>query len=86
MVVYETPVSGGGSPAGLDIESRVEGGPSKETLKAIYRAIRGLGSEELSRLVGEIRTVPHNGARSGLAPVVCGESCVENCKSDFGFP
>ncbi len=86
MLIYETPVAPGGDPAGLDIESRVEGGPSAETLEATLAAVRGLGSKELTRLVGNVKTVPDNGARRGLPPVVCDESCRENCKFIYFDP
>ncbi|KAI9870468.1 MAG: hypothetical protein M1830_004218, partial [Pleopsidium flavum] len=78
MVIYETAVAASGSPAGLDIESRVEGGPSAETLKAILSAVRRLGGGELRGLAGEVKKVPENGARRGQLPVVCDEGCREN--------
>ncbi|MCJ1367424.1 hypothetical protein MMC16_006557 [Acarospora aff. strigata] len=78
LVIYETPVVATGGPAGLDIESRVEGGPSLETLGHIFKALTGLGNEELTKLVGEIGKVPRNGARENLAPVICDEDCREN--------
>lgn len=78
LVIYETPVAATGAPAGLDIESKIDTGPSKETLREIYSALRGLGNEELTRLVGQTVPLVQNGARTGVDPVVCGVDCLNN--------
>ncbi len=67
-----------GSPADLDIQARLDTGPSHDTLNDIYQALRGLGNAELTSLVGQIVPLVQNGARRGMGPVVCDAACVNN--------
>ncbi len=78
MVIYETPVVASGAPAGLDIEARSDVGPSHQTLRDIFEALRGLGNAELTSLVGQIVPLVKNGARRGMSPVVCDAACLNN--------
>ena len=77
-VVYETPVARTGAPAGLDILSRSECGPSTETLKGIYSALVQLNNAELTGLVHSSRKLVVDGKRSGSPPVACDTACVNN--------
>ena len=77
-MIYETPLAASGAPAGLDIESKIDTGPSKETLQEIYGALRELGNEELTKLVEQTVRLVQNGARTGMDPVVCGVDCLNN--------
>ena len=64
----------------LDIESRLDVGPSHETLVEIYEQLRGLGSEELTNLVEETVQLVQNGDRRGLGPVSCDAACINNTR------
>lgn len=80
MVIYETAVAANDSPSSLDIESRLDVGPSHETLVEIYEQLRGLGSEELTNLVEETVQLVQNGDRRGLGPVSCDAACINNTR------
>lgn len=75
---YETPVAATGAPADLDIQSRVEDGPSEETLQELIKGVEALGNDELTKLAQQLTKLPIDGRRSGKPPVVCDEACVEN--------
>jgi len=79
MVIYETPVINSTDfPAGLDIESRADTGPTPKTLTAIFSALKALGNSDLSALVDETVALVQDGARRGMPPVVCDATCVNN--------
>ena len=82
-VVDETPVARTGAPAGLDILSRSEGGPSTETLKEIYGALVQLDNAELTELVHSTRKLIVDGNRSGSPPVACDTACVNNTDANL---
>ncbi|KAI0786490.1 hypothetical protein C8Q75DRAFT_276172 [Abortiporus biennis] len=81
MVIYETPVAANGAPAGLDIESRTDSGPSSDTLNELFTALRKLNNQALSSLVSETVPLVQNGARDGMPPVACDAACVNNTSS-----
>ena len=77
-VFYETPVAANGAPSGLDIDSRSENGPSPQTLNSIYDALMRLGNKELTGLVHSMRKLVMDGLRTGIPPVQCDITCVNN--------
>ena len=48
------------TPAGIDVYSRGKAGLSKEVLDGIWEALRGLGVEEIERLVEGVFEVPRD--------------------------
>ena len=78
-VLYVTAVTGTASAGPeLDFISRVDGGPSSETLGAVLQCVQALGNSQLSSLAnGEFNT-PNDGRRVGQPPASCDEACVQN--------
>ncbi|KAJ6098473.1 hypothetical protein N7467_000008 [Penicillium canescens] len=74
-VTYENEAPAIHGPRALTIESRVVGGPTDETTKAIYKKIKDLGYGPLTDLVGEMRDLVHDGRRDGV-PGVCDAACM----------
>ena len=84
LVLYETAVQGpgtGANPAGLDIESRSEHGPSRPTIRTIHAAIDALGDPGLTAVARQLKRLGRDGRRRGEAPVVCDEACLNNLNS-----
>jgi len=75
-VVYETPDAGIGPS--LDIISRDDDGPSKDTLDAIYAAVKGLHNEALDALLASEVKLTQNGGRNGQLYPSCNATCVTN--------
>jgi len=75
-VVYETPDAGIGPS--LDIMSRDDDGPSKDTLNAIYAGVKSLYNEALNALLASVVKLPQNGGRNGELYPSCNATCVTN--------
>ena len=78
FVMYQTETASITSSPDLDILSRSDQGPTKETLVEILRSLRALGDEGITALVGQIKPTIQDGKRRGQPPVVCDEACVDN--------
>ena len=76
--VDATGVMGGDHAIYVDIDSRSEDGPSPQTLNSIYDALVGLGNKELTGLVHSMRKLVMDGLRTGIPPVQCDITCVNN--------
>jgi len=77
-VVYETPVLGGLVSANVDIMSRDDNGPSKETLLAIYDGIKNLHNSQLDALLASVANLTQNGGRNGELYPSCNTTCMTN--------
>lgn len=84
LAVYETAIldPAEAQPADVDFFSRVGSGPSAKTLNLVKNALIALGNDVLSDLVKQVIPMVQNGARDGLPPVVCDQTCINNS----GFP
>lgn len=65
-------------PASVDVLSRKDNGPTRDTFEAIKCALRELGNADLSKLVDELVAIKQDGARDGEAPIVCDDYCKTN--------
>lgn len=79
IVTYSGAETGpGASGAELDIVSRVDGGPSSETLGAILQCVLALGNSQLSSFANAEFNTPNDGRRVGQPPASCEEACIQN--------
>lgn len=81
---FETAVVSDGTPACLDILSRVAGGPGGGIVEALEEAVRRLQDKYLSDLFLEMKVLAHDNRRERLPPFVCGPYCVNNTHPDAG--
>jgi hypothetical protein len=82
-VVYETPVLGGLVSASLDIMSRDDKGPTKDTLDAIYDGIKDLNNNQLDALLPLVVKLKQDGARNGQLYPSCNATCITNGEWSF---
>lgn len=75
-VLYETPADAG--PPCLDIISREDKGPSKDTLKAIYDGIKDLRNSDLNTLLASVVKLTQNRGRNGQLFPSCNATCQTN--------
>ncbi len=78
FVAYESEIVAVGNPPALDIESKSEEGPTKETLNEILTSLKALGNKEITALVKQVAATVQDGERRGRAPVACDAACVNN--------
>lgn len=77
-VVYETPAAAGAVGASLDIISRDDDGPSKETLKEIEDGVKALHDSQLNSLLASVVKLTQNGGRNGQLYPSCNATCMTN--------
>ena len=78
MVLYETPVAFNSAPSDIDILSRVKGGPTADTRRALLEGLKELEIAELTMLVAEMVELPVDDRRDGLGPALCDQACMNN--------
>lgn len=64
--------------AGIDIFSRVEGGPTSHTYHQILSCLRGLSHNRLKDYLEAILPTPLDGRRTGSEPASCDLACLNN--------
>ena len=83
----ETPAEGqgtAGSPAGINLLSRAEGGPTAATRDALFAAFEQkcdqYGAEDWKAILKNVTALPLDGRRTGLRPISCDKRCQTNAQ------
>lgn len=78
-VEFETEAPGAGGPC-INVLSREETGPTRETVEGILTGMREVyaNDEGLLGLVANVTRMHVDGRRTGSAPVSCGVGCMAN--------
>lgn len=78
FVAYESEIVAVNNPPGLDIQSKSDQGPTKETLDDILASLKALGNKDITALAKQTVATVQDGERRGLPPVACDAACINN--------
>ncbi|EMD66725.1 hypothetical protein GGP41_008124 [Bipolaris sorokiniana] len=75
---YSTATNLTQTPPGIDLMSTNNEGPDQATLDAVLKALKDLGSPEITEYVNNLNRTAQDGARKNLPRITCDDYCKTN--------